>query len=513
MGFYIRKGFNFGPLRLNLSRSGLGASVGVKGARIGIGPRGSYLHLGRDGFYYRQSLSPSAAPPAHQLPVSPPPATSSDIQEISSADASTIVDASATDLLEGLNRIKRRFDIFPIVVTVGAVLLVAILLSGFQWWFALAGSAAIAMLAIAGRHHDVTSGTAVLNYALASEGEAEFSKLQTAFESVVSCQRFWHVDAAGFISDWKRNAGASSLVSRSEAQALFALPSKVICNLKVPSIKAKHKSFYFFPDRLLIYDPSGVGAVSYPELQSATAHTKYIENEIVPSDSPQLGTTWRYVAKNGGPDRRFKNNRQLPIMQYGILALKSNSGVSEMFQCSAPDAPAQFVAEVAAFGRKISSTGGGVLFDVPRRGGVLTSATLGVAIVLMAIMAAVLFWNMLPPAESSQEAQARAEAARRQFETTLSQSITAAVRHKNVAVSSADDGLLFTFTSEGPKAARRDGLTPFNKKTFFSEFLSPHTEAELCGLGFKRLEFSANGNPLTQQLLDCAASPNPQDSK
>jgi hypothetical protein len=508
MGFYIRKGFNFGPLRLNLSRSGLGASVGVKGARIGIGPRGSYLHLGRDGFYYRQSLSPVAAPQARELPTtSPPPAISADIQEISSANASTIVDASATDLLEELNRIKRRFDIFPIIVAVGGILLVAVLLSGFQWWFALAGSAAIAMLAIAGRHHDVTSGTAVLNYGLESGGEAEFSKLQTAFESVVACQRFWHVDAAGFISDWKRNAGASSLINRSEAQALFALPSKVICNLKVPSIKAKHKSLYFFPDRLLIYDPTGVGAVSYPELHSATAHARYIENEVVPSDSPQIGTTWRYVAKNGGPDRRFKDNRQLPILQYGVLALTSNSGVSEMFQCSAPDAPVQFVAEVAVFGQKTSSTGGGVFFDVPRRAGMLTGATLGVGIALMAIMAAVLFWNMLPPAESSQEAQARAEAARRQFETGLSQSITAAARHKNVSVSSADDGLLFTFTSEGPKAARRDGLTPFNKKTFFTEFLTAHTEAELCGLGFKKLEFSANGSPPTQQQLDCVGSP------
>jgi hypothetical protein len=34
MGFYLRKGFNFGPLRLNLSRSGLGTSFGVTGGRI-----------------------------------------------------------------------------------------------------------------------------------------------------------------------------------------------------------------------------------------------------------------------------------------------------------------------------------------------------------------------------------------------------------------------------------------------------------------------------------------------
>jgi hypothetical protein len=57
MGFYIRKAFKAGPFRLNLSKSGLGVSFGVKGARIGSGPRGSYVHAGRYGLYYRQQLS------------------------------------------------------------------------------------------------------------------------------------------------------------------------------------------------------------------------------------------------------------------------------------------------------------------------------------------------------------------------------------------------------------------------------------------------------------------------
>jgi hypothetical protein len=51
LGFYVRKAFNFGPVRFNLSRSGLGASFGIKGARIGVGPRGTYIHAGRGGFY------------------------------------------------------------------------------------------------------------------------------------------------------------------------------------------------------------------------------------------------------------------------------------------------------------------------------------------------------------------------------------------------------------------------------------------------------------------------------
>jgi len=60
MPFYIRKSFSAGPIRLNLSKSGVGTSIGVKGARIGIGgPRGKYIHAGRHGLYYRKQLSAS----------------------------------------------------------------------------------------------------------------------------------------------------------------------------------------------------------------------------------------------------------------------------------------------------------------------------------------------------------------------------------------------------------------------------------------------------------------------
>lgn len=37
MGFYLKKGINFGPLRLNVSKSGLGMSFGAKGLRLGYG--------------------------------------------------------------------------------------------------------------------------------------------------------------------------------------------------------------------------------------------------------------------------------------------------------------------------------------------------------------------------------------------------------------------------------------------------------------------------------------------
>jgi hypothetical protein len=46
---------------LNLSKSGLGVSAGVKGLRVSKGPRGTYVNAGRKGLYYRTKLDPKKA--------------------------------------------------------------------------------------------------------------------------------------------------------------------------------------------------------------------------------------------------------------------------------------------------------------------------------------------------------------------------------------------------------------------------------------------------------------------
>lgn len=50
MGFYVRKSVRVGPLRFNLSKSGVGVPAGIKGFRVGSGPRGNYVHVGAGGF-------------------------------------------------------------------------------------------------------------------------------------------------------------------------------------------------------------------------------------------------------------------------------------------------------------------------------------------------------------------------------------------------------------------------------------------------------------------------------
>ena len=54
MGFLFRKSLGLGPFRLTLSKSGLSGSFGIKGFRIGVNTRGSWISVGAGGVSYRQ---------------------------------------------------------------------------------------------------------------------------------------------------------------------------------------------------------------------------------------------------------------------------------------------------------------------------------------------------------------------------------------------------------------------------------------------------------------------------
>jgi len=93
---------------------------------------------------------------------------------------------------------------------------------------------------------------------------------------------------------------------------------------------------YFLPDTILYQDGVGYGAIAYSDLRLAQGFTRFIENGGVPADATVVDHTWRYVNKNGGPDRRFNNNRQLPVLQLGVLVLTSSKGLNIQLNTSNP---------------------------------------------------------------------------------------------------------------------------------------------------------------------------------
>src|ERR1039457_5293112 len=99
MGYFFRRSARVGPFRLNFSKAGIGASVGVTGARLTMTPRGTtYVTVGSHGFYYRETISHSSGRQTRTSdpPVAAPVAPASD--EIVTADVSDLVDSSSEAL-------------------------------------------------------------------------------------------------------------------------------------------------------------------------------------------------------------------------------------------------------------------------------------------------------------------------------------------------------------------------------------------------------------------------------
>jgi hypothetical protein len=82
MGWGFRRSINFGPLRINLAKSGVGYSVGTRGLRVGKDARGrnySSLSIPATGIYRRDyygnkvsKAQSSTSPPLQPVPAAKP---------------------------------------------------------------------------------------------------------------------------------------------------------------------------------------------------------------------------------------------------------------------------------------------------------------------------------------------------------------------------------------------------------------------------------------------------------
>lgn len=147
MPLYFHDSISFGVFRLNLSKSGIGISVGVKGFRLGTGPRGHDIRAGTNGVYYRQTLGglgSRTATESSKATITPPitsahldhlPAVTYQTEEgvvmhrIISRPAEELRDASRSEAIQNLNDARGRAGyLLPVVASGAAVLGLLILI-------------------------------------------------------------------------------------------------------------------------------------------------------------------------------------------------------------------------------------------------------------------------------------------------------------------------------------------------------------------------------------------------
>ncbi|PZA12124.1 hypothetical protein DNX69_08875 [Rhodopseudomonas palustris] len=338
MPFYFRKSVSAGPFRFSFSRGGVGMSVGVKGLRIGAGPRGNYIHAGFGGVYYRSSIRPAGQKEQSlDQPIATPKTTIDGVEmvEIESGSVLQMRSANFADILDDLNIKASKLPLSRIIAWTGIAL-------GFGL-LAVNSTAAIATWTvtipawIVARWLDSYRRKTVLFYELESDAAKAYERLTEAFDLLIGCAGKWHIRSGGAVRNlttWKRNAGATHIVDKKPTRLDFSLPLTVASNITPPCAHVGDQVLYFLPDVVLVAHGKKIGAIDYNDLKLHWQESNFIEEGSVPSDAKVVGQTWKHPNKSGGPDRRYKDNWQIPICRYEALHLSSNSGLNELLEFS-----------------------------------------------------------------------------------------------------------------------------------------------------------------------------------
>lgn len=321
MGFYLRKSLKVGPLRFNLSKNGIGTSIGVKGLRIGSGMRGNYIHAGTGGFYYKSSLSQKKnndkSPEINTNPKSDDETIKSNIEQLFN-------ESSHDELVKEISIKNKLYSYWK---WYSSAIVLATIFFEPNLIFGLAISPILYMW-------DISRKSVVLFYDFDEIKENEYKNSVENFEIFSNVKKIWNINSQIKNTDHKRNAGASNLITRENANCKLEPPSFIKCNIPVPTFYFKKRILCFLPDKLLILTNSNVASIEYKDIQVSISTTQFIEGDNVPKDANIVDYTWQYVNKSGGPDKRFKDNKKIPICEYEVIDLNSNTGLQEKIHAS-----------------------------------------------------------------------------------------------------------------------------------------------------------------------------------
>jgi hypothetical protein len=304
-------------------------------------PHGVYVTSNGGAFYYRER------------PVGQPGFPST--RTIESADIGVLSDLSQDGFVTALNDATTRGNLQVVTaLTVIAALVGAAALGATDRLVVELFSYGLIAFVLA-RWIELRRRRFLIVYDLDQPQQAIYRRLMDALAALAGSGRLRGVDRVGQLGDWKRNAGATQALAFSSAALRQAPPPNIVTNTVPWSLSVQRMTLYFLPDRLLIRRLGSYAAIAYSSLATATHRSPFVWDERVPADAQVVGQTWRYVRRDGGPDRRFNNNRQIPIVLTEYVTLTTTTGLDIALQTTRLGTGAQLAEQVAARGQQASS--------------------------------------------------------------------------------------------------------------------------------------------------------------
>lgn len=334
MGLRFRKSINLGGgFRVNLSKSGVGYSWGTKGYRVtkkATGGTRTTASIPGTGLSYvtengkGKSKVPASANSSQNVPVSYEDNHYAP-EEIKNERADTLVSEGLEEMLASANKaLKARFRskvCFWISLVLGCAYPFFFIVSVISFIYGV---------------YIKKKGTIVLDYTFEDEQANLVAERMKPLLNIAKSKKVWRVIQSSKVIDKKYSAGANSTIKRIKCKASASVPFPFRTNSTAVAFKAGKEALLFLPDKLFIIQGTRIGALNYSDVKTAVHGQRFIEREAVPKDATIVDYTWQYVNKSGGPDKRFRNNKKIPVCLYGEMEV-TGSGVNTDIMFSNPN--------------------------------------------------------------------------------------------------------------------------------------------------------------------------------
>jgi hypothetical protein len=351
-------------VHLNFSKSGISTSIGVRGASMTFGGKGTYVNTGipGTGFYNRQKISSKGSNPNSNFNPQPiqtfEPANnifSADIQEITSQDMQGIKEAiiaahdQRKELRRDLTKIKTSLGFSRLKLIALYVLIIGLIKKSFA--DNTKTDIALKQEAIKQLIEQIENCYVGLNIDFEPEIKSKYDALVLAFKNLCNSKKIWDVTSAQFEDRRVTRSAASTTVNKREVR--FGIKGIEDIKSEFDALWLKNANgadIYLYPNFIIMYSShKSFGLVGLNELQLSHMPVRFVETGSLPSDTKVIDRTWAKVNKNGSPDKRFKENYQIPIVRYGQINIRTETGMNEEYEFSNYEFSEQFASAFFEF--------------------------------------------------------------------------------------------------------------------------------------------------------------------
>lgn len=165
-----------------------------------------------------------------------------------------------------------------------------------------------------------------LNFDLSEKVSEKYNQLLDTFHTVSKTEKIWDILSSTANED-------PSNYARREVAFSTSTPAGIRTNIDcIHMSNYDGDDLFLFPYFILAFGEEDIKVIDYMDLSVSASEIIMMENNLpLSKDAEVLKYRWEYEKKNGEPDMRYNNNRELPMVKYYKLDIYVEKYTSETY--------------------------------------------------------------------------------------------------------------------------------------------------------------------------------------